>query len=266
MSAARGPAAPAAANRPAHGDYHALVERVRARVRESVPVGARVLVISRGDAALLRLEGREAGHFPQSKTGLYAGYHPADGADAAAHLTELRARGAEYLVIPATGLWWLDHYDELRLQLERDCRLVADYPATGRIYALAAEANREPRTDEQLAAAGAAPQVAALIEALLPDSSGVVLVGAAAAAVDVGERPHWVLGPADACSDSEGPIAEVVERAVAARSQGARYVVLIDPDRPCDRLDGGLRRELARFARPLCRQRLVQVFELGAEG
>jgi len=265
MTAAREPAAPPAAKQTADGDggYQSLVERIRARVRESVPAGACVLVISRGDAALLRLDGREAGHFPQSKTGLYAGYHPADGAEAAAHLSELRARGAEYLVIPATGLWWLDHYDELRLQLERDCRLVADDPATGRIYALAREADRDPASDEQLAAAASAPQVGALIDALLPERSGVVLVGAASAAVDVGERSRWVLGAPG--PDPHPSVADVVERAVAAACEGARYVVLIDPDRPCDRLDGGLRRELARHARPLCRQRLAEVFELGIE-
>ena len=59
-----------------------------------------MLVITRGDDALLQLDRREGGHFPQSPTGLYAGHYPADGAAAVAHLEELRAAGAQYLTIP----------------------------------------------------------------------------------------------------------------------------------------------------------------------
>src|SRR4051812_42805187 len=94
-------------------DYAALIERVRAAVRVGVPPGARVLVVSRGDGNLLAVSGHELMHFPQSPTGLYAGHYPANGADAVAHLAALRARGATHLVIPATALWWLDHYPEL---------------------------------------------------------------------------------------------------------------------------------------------------------
>ena len=46
--------------------------------------------------------------------GTYAGHHPADSAEAIAHLEALRAKGAEYIVFPQTALWWLDYYDALR--------------------------------------------------------------------------------------------------------------------------------------------------------
>src|SRR5437868_4224083 len=34
------------------------------------------------------------------------------------HLEELRRRGARYLVFPATGLWWLEHYEDLGRHLD----------------------------------------------------------------------------------------------------------------------------------------------------
>jgi len=116
--------------------YRDRVDRVRAQVRATVPEGGRVLVVTRGDEALLRLGRRRGEHFPQSPTGLYAGHYPADGAGAAAHLEELREAGAQYLVVPAEASWWLEHYPELREALEGECELLAADPEAARIYAL----------------------------------------------------------------------------------------------------------------------------------
>jgi|GEM_PF-835099 len=124
--------------------YRDAVERVRAQVRAAVPENSRVLVVSRGDEALLRLGRREAGHFPQSPTGLYAGHYPADDVAAAAHLEELCAAGAQYLVIPAEAGWWLEHYPELRRALEKG-ELVATDPEAARIYRLPPASRREAR-------------------------------------------------------------------------------------------------------------------------
>jgi len=90
--------------------YRRLVDRVCAAVAETVPAGAAVLVISRGDRELVRLEEREARHFPQGADGGYLGHHPRDSEDAIARLEDLRERGAEYLVLPSTAYWWLEHY------------------------------------------------------------------------------------------------------------------------------------------------------------
>jgi GT2 family glycosyltransferase len=114
-------------------------ERLRARIRETVnrvvPPGAKVLVISKGDGALLELDGRDARHFPQSATGGYAGYHPADGKAAVAALKKLMPQ-AGYLVIPQTSRWWLDHYPEFRGYLtKRFTRLKVD-PKICNIYIL----------------------------------------------------------------------------------------------------------------------------------
>jgi GT2 family glycosyltransferase len=90
--------------------YRRLVERIQAEVADAVPAGASVLVVSRGDRALLELEGREARHFPQDGAGGYLGHHPRDSEDAVQRLESLQAAGAEYLVLPSTAYWWLDHY------------------------------------------------------------------------------------------------------------------------------------------------------------
>jgi len=71
-----------------------------------------VLVVSRGDEALLP-PGLAAGHFPQAPSGAYAGHYPADSDAAIAHLEQCRAEGAEFLLLPATGFWWLDYYGGL---------------------------------------------------------------------------------------------------------------------------------------------------------
>ena len=105
--------------------YKLMIERVRQQVVTAIPLGATVLVVSRGDDELLRLDGRPAWHFPRSGDGTYAGHHPADSREAVACLEEQRTAGAEYIVFPATAVWWLDHYEGLRRHLDDhyECRL-----------------------------------------------------------------------------------------------------------------------------------------------
>ena len=59
-------------------------------------------VLSKGDDALLAAIGPNASHFPQDRAGGYAGYNPADSIVAIAHIEDLRAAGASYLLIPAS--------------------------------------------------------------------------------------------------------------------------------------------------------------------
>jgi hypothetical protein len=98
--------------------YRDLVDRIRARVDVALPVGARIAVVSRGDGELLRLGPRATEHFPQAPDGGYAGHHPRND-DAALALVERQRRlGAEYLLVPATAFWWLEHYAALAEALE----------------------------------------------------------------------------------------------------------------------------------------------------
>jgi hypothetical protein len=105
------------------GDYARLVTRIRALVRTVVPPEAIVAVASRGDSALIDLDGRAGWHFPRCDDGRYAGHHPKDSEAAIEHLEELRRRGARYLMFPQTGMWWLTHYDGLRRHLEDHYRV-----------------------------------------------------------------------------------------------------------------------------------------------
>jgi len=102
--------------------YRRLVERIRAAVLDLVPDGARVLIVSRGDRDLLDLGALDAGHFPQDPGGRYLGHHPRDSEDAILQLEALREEGADYLVLPATSSWWLEHYEELAARLAECCK------------------------------------------------------------------------------------------------------------------------------------------------
>lgn len=98
--------------------YDRLIGAVTRAIRRSVPAGARVAVVSRGDERLLDIEGVEGWHFPRRADGVHAGHHPADGAAAVRHLESVIDEGAGYFVLPATEMWWLDHYGELRDYLD----------------------------------------------------------------------------------------------------------------------------------------------------
>ena len=116
--------------------YREMAERVRHAVIEAVPAGATVLVVSRGDDDLLRMDGRRAWHFPRGDDGAYAGHHPADSSEAIALLEAQRAAGAEHIAFPATGSWWLEHYEGLRRHLDRRYRRSFSDPETCVIFDL----------------------------------------------------------------------------------------------------------------------------------
>lgn len=93
--------------------YRSLVRRVGSTVAEHVAADAGVAIVSKGDDALLDHCRRQAWHFPQAPNGGYAGHYPADGIEALNQVQHARRRGAQYLVVPATAFWWLEHYLEL---------------------------------------------------------------------------------------------------------------------------------------------------------
>ncbi len=102
--------------------YRRLIRRIRESVRQALPPDARIAVVSKGDDELLDLYGRVGWHFPQAADGRYGGYYPKRSLSAIAHLETLRARGAEYLLFPATALWWLHEYPDFRAHLVRRYR------------------------------------------------------------------------------------------------------------------------------------------------
>jgi GT2 family glycosyltransferase len=100
-------------------DYDALVARVRQFVHDTTPPGSTVLVLSKGDDELLRFTDRRGWHFPQDDDGGYAGYYPVDSDACIAELERLRQRGADFLLIPETALWWLQHYTRFAEHIEQ---------------------------------------------------------------------------------------------------------------------------------------------------
>jgi glycosyltransferase involved in cell wall biosynthesis len=95
-----------------------LLHHIRQVVGNTVEVGANVVVVSKGDDELLKLESRQGWHFPQVEDGRYAGHHPADSLGAVGHLEALRAQGGGYLLFPSTAFWWLEYYDGFTRHLD----------------------------------------------------------------------------------------------------------------------------------------------------
>jgi GT2 family glycosyltransferase len=99
-------------------EYAELVMGVRRTLRQSLPAGSTVLVVSKGDERLLEVDEVQAWHFPRLPDGSWPGHHPADGDEVLAGLEELCAQGAEYIVFPTPMLWWLDFYGGLAGRLD----------------------------------------------------------------------------------------------------------------------------------------------------
>jgi spore maturation protein CgeB/SAM-dependent methyltransferase len=205
-------------------------QRVRDVVRLALPPGARVLVISKGDDDLLNLDGRCGMHFPQTETGVYAGYHPADSAEAIKHLEALKTKGADFLLVPASSFWWLDFYQDFRRHLENhhqvvaydeDCLIFAlrPSPQTKKRFKLSVEALSGNDLKAGVAGKSNGPSKAQAVEIALPPKNGpspgtmpsaansTVVVeakrGAAKAGAAVTEPPAVVPAPAGRGQSSE---------------------------------------------------------------
>jgi hypothetical protein len=117
-------------------DDPALVRRVQQAAAAALPARCVVAVVSKGDDNLLHLGDRTGWHFPQMPDGTYAGYHPADSEAAISQLEDVHDAGADYLLFPATALWWLDHYADLKDYLALKYTEVYRVDDTGVIFAL----------------------------------------------------------------------------------------------------------------------------------
>lgn len=130
----------------ATADRKAANQRVRELARAALPAESRVVVVSKGDDDLLQLDGRYGWHFPQASGGVYLGYHPKDSAEAIGHLETLKAKGGQFLLIPAGSFWWLDHYTGFRQYLETECRVAVYQEDACIIYELTLSAGEQPPT------------------------------------------------------------------------------------------------------------------------
>jgi hypothetical protein len=106
--------------------YEEVVKRIQEVVPTKLPRDATVLVVSKGDDDLLKLEGLKGWHFPQDEQGNYAGHNPGDSKEAIDHLKKLRDKGAEFLLLPEPYFWWLKEYKEFKRYLDDHCAPVYD--------------------------------------------------------------------------------------------------------------------------------------------
>jgi len=91
--------------------WEAALREMARTVRRIVPPDAALAVVDKWDPTLLHLSRRRGWHFPDRRV-LPDGYPP-DSATAVRHLEAMRRRGAEYLVVPSSAFWWLEHYPGL---------------------------------------------------------------------------------------------------------------------------------------------------------
>jgi GT2 family glycosyltransferase/SAM-dependent methyltransferase len=116
--------------------YTHLKRRIGEAVERLVPRRSTVVIVSKGDDDLVRLNGRRGWHFPQTERGVYAGHYPADSTAAIDHLEHLRAKGAQFLVFPAPSCWWLDHYSQFADHLVRHYRRILERDDVGVVFDL----------------------------------------------------------------------------------------------------------------------------------
>lgn len=129
------------------GQYSKLIGNIRQLVDAHLPPKAVVAVVSKGDDQLLRFRRQRGCHFPQVSGGVYAGHHPANSAEAIAHLEELKDAGVQYLLVPSTSFWWFEHYREFKQHLDGHYREAIAEADCCRIYALAGPKNGRPAAE-----------------------------------------------------------------------------------------------------------------------
>ncbi len=211
--------------------YADLVRRIRAFVDSALPASATIAVVSRGDDELLKLGSRRAWHFPQDRSGAYAGHHPATARDAIDLVEAAREKGATHLLFPATTRWWLDHYSDLAVHLKTKYSVTADQQGVCVIFALAAPT---PRPVVPVAVneryEHLVRQVRLVVEATLPSDADVLVVSK-------GDGHLLELGPrharhfpqtADGVYAGHHPAtgAAAIEHLRALYADGARFLVL----------------------------------------
>jgi GT2 family glycosyltransferase len=141
--------------------YRQTIRGVRDLVKDHVPSGGIVAIVSKGDDELLRHRRRTAWHFPRDPRGGYLGYHPAGDIAAIANLETVRAAGATHLVVPDTHAWWLSSYPGFHRHLGRVARLVESRPGSGIVYDLTPRTDRPSAAERLAEALGREPRVLA---------------------------------------------------------------------------------------------------------
>jgi hypothetical protein len=219
-------------------------------VENATPAEAVVAVVSKGDPRLVEFAERSGRHFPADPDGRYAGYYPRTAEEAITQLEAARAEGAEYLCLPATALWWLEHYAGLAAWLGVHCRVLADQRDTCILYDLL-------RSPAELAAAehgdAANGQLRSLLEAILPEEALLFAIGGESAGLASAGRTVAPLG--------RGNPHGLERRLEAASARGA--FVLVSKRQGDPPPEPGLERVLASAAKLVAsREGLCDLYEV----
>ena len=248
-------------------EYEEMKRHIREVVAATVPPGATVAVVSKGDDELLRLGEVEGAHFPRDERGEWAGYHPENGVAAVAELNGVRTLGAEFLLLPRSSFWWLEHYPELTRHLEVRCRTVARNADACAIFALG---DRPASTEHSDAPLGRhnriVPGARALVASTLPSQARVAVVSEGDdTLLQLGRRschfPQATSGAAIQLSKADGP--SIVAQLEELRRRGTGFLLV--PATALWWVEGcsELREHLRKEARVLAlRERLCAIFEL----
>jgi hypothetical protein len=105
-------------------DAATMVREARRAALSVTPFNSTLIVLSGGVDEYLQMEGRTAWHFPQTADGHYSDRLPDTATRAVNALEALRARGAHYLLIPASAFWWLSLFPGLDEHLEKNYRRI----------------------------------------------------------------------------------------------------------------------------------------------
>jgi hypothetical protein len=231
-------------------EYDELCRRLEAVLQDATEAEATIAVASKGDPRLVEIEGREGRHFPGDPEGRYAGYYPRTSEEAISQLEEARRSGAEFFCLPATGLWWLDHYQGLAGWLATHCHVVVDDPETCVLYDL----GRIPaRGGEEEPGSGA--QIRALLDSLLPEDAVVYAIGFAGEGLSTSARSVDSI-------EASGLFA--LRRRLEGGAEQPTFLVLAHGDSPAG-ADPGLERSLATWtAKVAQRKDLCDIFQVTA--
>lgn len=162
---------------PEQRSYQEMAERLRELCRKHIPSRATCVVVTNGDADLLKFS-RKAWHFPRTQQGEHIQQPPACGLAAIVHLEACRAAGAEFFVLPQGYHWWETNHPALFQRLNQHFRVVAQAPDAGTIWSL----KLAPKASRKDLAAQFAASVAADFRAA---------VGRNPAVLDWNSGPPW---------------------------------------------------------------------------
>lgn len=232
-------------------EYDELCHRLGALLQDATPAESVIAVVSKGDPRLLEIEGREGRHFPGDPDGRYAGYYPRTSEEAISQLEGARRGGAEFFCLPATALWWLDHYQALAAWLGSHARIVAEDSETCVLYDLV----RVPREGSEEQGFGAEAQVRALLDSLLPEDAVVYAIGLAAEELAAAGRT---------VNSIEATGVFGLRRRLESAADRPTFLLFAD-DESAAPTDPELARSLAAWTRPIARRaNLCAIFQVTA--